>query len=297
MGLPHLWYRNTTKNYTHWKYIQQWMRWPIHSSERSSSSISNEKESLTALVLLSNVLPRNMQLVHHLCFYHLKVRSDLIPSPPTYNTKYGYLSWESYYNISYYTRLLPPVPKDCPLPMGTKGETFNQHTHTLNLKLHTRYFQPQAIMSCYWHVSLSAGKPILPDPKVLAERFFKRKKFRPDPQGTNLMFAFMAQHFTHQFFKTNYGVQGGFTKALGHGVRRILTFSSHLQPRSHLNKPVDNHNQSDTHPGRCGQYIWRQSHATASTPASWRWKAEISGIHVYEHDCKGAIFESGIQIL
>lgn len=53
-----------------------------------------------------------------------KVRSDLIPSPPTYNTKYGYLSWESYINISYYTRLLPPVPEDCPLPMGTKGGSY-----------------------------------------------------------------------------------------------------------------------------------------------------------------------------
>lgn len=52
----------------------------------------------------------------------VSVRSDLIPSPPTYNTKYGYLSWEAYHNTSYYTRLLPPVPADCPLPMGTKGE-------------------------------------------------------------------------------------------------------------------------------------------------------------------------------
>ncbi|KAM7391224.1 hypothetical protein PAMP_021928 [Pampus punctatissimus] len=118
-------------------------------------------------------------------------RSDLIPSPPTYNTKYGYLSWESYYNTTYYTRLLPPVPEDCPLPMGTKG------------------------------------KPVLPDPKVLAERFFKRKKFRPDPQGTNLMFAFMAQHFTHQFFKTN-KVQGGFTKALGHGVDASNIYGDNL---------------------------------------------------------------------
>ncbi|XP_042372159.1 prostaglandin G/H synthase 1-like, partial [Plectropomus leopardus] len=120
-------------------------------------------------------------IVNYVLSTSREVRSDLIPSPPTYNTKYGYLSWESYYNISYYTRLLPPVPEDCPLPMGTKG------------------------------------KPLLPDPKVLAERFFRRKKFRPDPQGTNLMFAFMAQHFTHQFFKTNQEVQWGFTKALGHG--------------------------------------------------------------------------------
>uniref|UniRef100_A0A7N8XD60 Prostaglandin G/H synthase 1 n=1 Tax=Mastacembelus armatus TaxID=205130 RepID=A0A7N8XD60_9TELE len=128
----------------------------------------------------------------------LTVRSNLIPSPPTYNTKYGYLNWESYYNISYYTRLLPPVPEDCPLPMGTKG------------------------------------KPVLPDPKVLAERFFRRTKFRADPQGTNVMFAFMAQHFTHQFFKTNHEVQGGFTKALGHGVDASNIYGDNLMRQLQL---------------------------------------------------------------
>ena len=34
------------------------------------------------------------------------------------------------------------------------------------------------------------------------------------------MFAFFAQHFTHQFFKTSGKMGRGFTKALGHGVRR-----------------------------------------------------------------------------
>ncbi len=68
---------------------------------------------------------------------------------------------------------------------------------------------------------LPTGKPVLPDPQLLAERFFKRTKFQSEPRGTNLMFAFMAQHFTHQFFKTDHevGVGRGFTKALGHGVR------------------------------------------------------------------------------
>ncbi|XP_066509315.1 prostaglandin G/H synthase 1-like [Hoplias malabaricus] len=112
----------------------------------------------------------------------LTVRSNLIPSPPTYNSKYDYINWESYSNITYYTRLLPPVPLDCPTPMGTKG------------------------------------KIQLPDPKLLVEKFMLRRKFRPDPQGTNLMFAFFAQHFTHQFFKTHNRVGLGFTKALGHGV-------------------------------------------------------------------------------
>lgn len=54
-------------------------------------------------------------------FFVPTVRSNLIPSPPTFNSKYDYLSWESYYNLSYYTRLLPPVPKDCPTPLGVKG--------------------------------------------------------------------------------------------------------------------------------------------------------------------------------
>ncbi|XP_063043551.1 prostaglandin G/H synthase 1 isoform X2 [Engraulis encrasicolus] len=109
-------------------------------------------------------------------------RSNLIPSPPTYNSKYGYLNWEAYYNHTYYTRILPPVPEDCPTPMGVKGKT------------------------------------TLPDPKMLVQKFLRRQTFNPDPQGTNLMFAFFAQHFTHQFFKTHNRMGVAFTKALGHGV-------------------------------------------------------------------------------
>lgn len=48
-------------------------------------------------------------------------RSSLIPSPPTYNLAHDYISWESFSNVSYYTRILPSVPQDCPTPMGTKG--------------------------------------------------------------------------------------------------------------------------------------------------------------------------------
>ncbi|XP_028919822.1 prostaglandin G/H synthase 1 [Ornithorhynchus anatinus] len=112
----------------------------------------------------------------------LTVRANLIPSPPTYNSAHGYISWEAYANVTYYTRVLPPVPDDCPTPMGVKG------------------------------------KKQLPDPGLLAERFLLRKAFVRDPQGTNLLFAFFAQHFTHQFFKTSGKMGRGFTKALGHGV-------------------------------------------------------------------------------
>ncbi|KAM9306392.1 prostaglandin G/H synthase 1-like isoform 3-T3 [Pholidichthys leucotaenia] len=128
----------------------------------------------------------------------LTVRTNLIPSPPTYNSKYNYLSWESYYNLSYYTRLLPPVPEDCPTPVGVKGE---------------------------------AG---LPDPELLVERLLKRRTFRPDPHGTSLMFAFFAQHFTHQFFKTFNRMGLGFTKALGHGVDAGHIYGDNLERQLNL---------------------------------------------------------------
>ncbi|NXD62117.1 PGH1 synthase, partial [Eolophus roseicapillus] len=128
----------------------------------------------------------------------LTVRANLIPSPPTFNSDYGYISWEAYANVSYYTRILPPVPDDCPMPMGTKG------------------------------------KQQLPDPQLLAERFLLRRKFEADPQGTNLMFAFFAQHFTHQFFKTSGKMGRGFTKALGHGVDLGHLYGDNLQRQHQL---------------------------------------------------------------
>lgn len=57
-----------------------------------------------------------------LCFL---ARSHLIDSPPTFNADYDYKSWEAYSNLSYYTRTLPPVSKDCPTPMGVAGERSN----------------------------------------------------------------------------------------------------------------------------------------------------------------------------
>ncbi|MBN3302468.1 PGH1 synthase, partial [Amia calva] len=128
----------------------------------------------------------------------LTVRANLIPSPPTFNSKYGYISWEAYSNVTYFTRILPPVPEDCPTPMGTKG------------------------------------KAKLPDSRVLVEKFLLRRKFIPDPQGTNLMFAFFAQHFTHQFFKTHNRMGLGFTKALGHGVDAGHIYGDNLERQLEL---------------------------------------------------------------
>uniref|UniRef100_A0A803TDU8 Prostaglandin-endoperoxide synthase 2 n=1 Tax=Anolis carolinensis TaxID=28377 RepID=A0A803TDU8_ANOCA len=125
----------------------------------------------------------NIPFLHRaIMTYILMSRSHLIESPPTYNGHYSYKSWEAYSNLSYYTRSLPPVEHNCPTPMGIKG------------------------------------KKELPDSQIIVEKFLMRRKFIPDPQGTNVMFTFFAQHFTHQFFKTDHRKGPEFTKGLGHGV-------------------------------------------------------------------------------
>uniref|UniRef100_A0A8C4N284 Prostaglandin G/H synthase 1 n=1 Tax=Equus asinus TaxID=9793 RepID=A0A8C4N284_EQUAS len=78
------------------------------------------------------------------------------------------------------------------------------------------------------------GKKQLPDAQLLSDRFLLRRKFIPDPQGTNLMFAFFAQHFTHQFFKTSGKMGPGFTKALGHGVDLGHIYGDNLERQYHL---------------------------------------------------------------
>uniref|UniRef100_A0A287DFI7 Prostaglandin-endoperoxide synthase n=1 Tax=Ictidomys tridecemlineatus TaxID=43179 RepID=A0A287DFI7_ICTTR len=112
--------------------------------------------------------------------YVLTFRSHLIDSPPTYNVHYGYKNWEAFSNLSYYTRALPPVADDCPTPMGVKG------------------------------------KKELSDSKEVFENVLLRRKFLPDPQGTNMMFAFFAQHFTHQILKSDRNPGPAFTTGLGH---------------------------------------------------------------------------------
>ncbi|XP_077572967.1 prostaglandin G/H synthase 2 [Stigmatopora nigra] len=130
--------------------------------------------------------------------YVLTSRSHMVDSPPTYNADYDYKNWEAYSNLSYYTRALPPVPHDCPTPMGT------------------------------------VGKKELPDAKLLAEKLLMRRQFIPDPQGTSLMFAFFAQHFTHQFFKSDMKRGPAFTLAKGHGVDLSHIYGDNLEKQHKL---------------------------------------------------------------
>lgn len=48
-----------------------------------------------------------------------------------------------------------------------------------------------------------AGHAKLPDVDVMIERLFKRRQFKQEPHNTNVFFAFYAQHFSHQFFRTD----------------------------------------------------------------------------------------------
>ena len=81
---------------------------------------------------------------------------------------------------------------------------------------------PRLVSTCpSYHLTghCYTGKKELPDIKMLAEKLLVRRQFIPDPQGSSLMFAFFAQHFTHQFFKSDMKKGPAFTKAQGHGVR------------------------------------------------------------------------------
>ncbi|KAL5011733.1 hypothetical protein ScPMuIL_010284 [Solemya velum] len=109
------------------------------------------------------------------------MRGDMIDSPSAYTSEHEYITLDANQNMSFFSRALPPVPVECPTPVGV------------------------------W------GKKTLPDSSLLVKKFFVRTKFRPDPMGTNAMFAFFAQHFTHQFFKTDLKLGPGFQWG-GHGV-------------------------------------------------------------------------------
>lgn len=153
---------------------------------------------LTHFRVVWNIINLIPYLRNSIMRYVLMSRAHLIESPPTYNSEFTYKSWEVYANLSYYARSLPPVPRDCPTPLGVKG------------------------------------RKELPDSKLVVERLLLRRKFIPDPQGTNLMFAFFAQHFTHQFFKSDHHKGPAFTKAVGHGVDLNHVYGTTLERQRKL---------------------------------------------------------------
>lgn len=106
-------------------------------------------------------------------------RGDQVDTPVRFDSDHHYTTLDSYYNETYFARTLPPIPPNCPTAMGVKG-----HKE-------------------------------LPDVAEVMQKVFQRREFLPEPHGTNLLFQYYAQHFTHQFFRTNYTMGPQFTKGLG----------------------------------------------------------------------------------
>lgn len=96
----------------------------------------------------------------------LKIRATFPPWPEPHNTAADYVTFHGYHNKSYYALTLPPVPKNCPTPMGI------------------------------------AGPKQLPDVDELVDKVFRRTEFKPCPRGTAFITPTYGQHFTHQGFKT-----------------------------------------------------------------------------------------------
>lgn len=49
-------------------------------------------------------------------------RSALVDTPPKYTSDHEYITLDAYFNMSFYARDLPPIPKNCPTPMGVVGK-------------------------------------------------------------------------------------------------------------------------------------------------------------------------------
>jgi len=99
---------------------------------------------------------------------HTLLREQI--APPRWSTVADYRTWQGLQDTTYYSRLLPPVPKDCPTSAGATGPK----------------------------------KQDMPDAHLVVDKLLARRdgKFTECPMQTSLLLAMYAQHFTHQFFRT-----------------------------------------------------------------------------------------------
>lgn len=145
---------------TFMKRIKMWLK----PSSDTSHYILVEPKYKWILNIINNV-----PFLHRAVMKYIYLsRAGVLDSPPIYTSGHEYTTLDAAFNRSYFSRALPPVPKECPTPMGTKG--------------------PKE----------------LPDVNLLIRKFFTRSKFLPEPMGSNLLFTFFAQHFSHMFFKTDF---------------------------------------------------------------------------------------------
>jgi hypothetical protein len=118
-------------------------------------------------------------------------RAEFVDSLARFDSFHDYVNLDAAFNRSLHGRVLPPVPSHCPTPLGVVGRR-------------------------------------QPPPTQSLVDLFRRRKFKPDPLRSNCLFAFYAQHFTHQFFKTDSKRGPGFTRAWGHGVDMTHVYGDDL---------------------------------------------------------------------
>ncbi|XP_069694755.1 prostaglandin G/H synthase 2-like [Periplaneta americana] len=145
----------------------------------------------------------NIEFLHRQAMKHVytsQATSSLTPA--RYCPAYDYITMESYFNRSYYTQVLPPVPPNCPTPMGVAGNnvvkipqiSLSQHCNSLLFV--------STVFSQGW---IKSNGPVhLPPAQDVFEQLLARTEFKICPFGTNLLFVAYAQHFIHQFIKTDF---------------------------------------------------------------------------------------------
>ncbi|EEB12882.1 Prostaglandin G/H synthase 1 precursor, putative [Pediculus humanus corporis] len=122
-----------------------------------------QKFALTGRLFWSII--NNVPLLHD-CFLRqfYKSANDL-GSFPVWPLTQNYVFLNSFNNNSYLLRGIPPVPIECPTPLGIKGPSK------------------------------------LPDIDYIYKKLFLRNQFKPCPLKTNLIFATFSQYLAYQFLK------------------------------------------------------------------------------------------------
>jgi len=148
----------------------------LHSIRPHPDTVHN---LITTDLLLWRILNRIPFISDFLMKLIFLSRGDMVDSPVRFESDHAYPTLDAYFNETYYGRELPPVPLHCPTPVGI------------------------------------VGPKTQPPIQVLIERIFARTEFIPEPHQSNGLFQYYAQHFTHQFFRTDYDKGGAFTKGYG----------------------------------------------------------------------------------
>ncbi|KAK8726704.1 hypothetical protein OTU49_010007 [Cherax quadricarinatus] len=179
--------------------IPTWRAWLKKVLKPDPETVHN---LITSNSLLWGIINRIPFIHKQIITYVYISRGDMVDSPPTFESDHSYITLNAYFNESYYGRALPPVPTHCPTPFGIKG--------------------PKEY----------------PDVDMLIKKVFMRREFIPEPHDTNVLFQYYAQHFTHQFFRTDYKKGPQLTKGSG-GVDVSNIYGLTEQDRQALRSRVD----------------------------------------------------------